>query len=389
MPRHPHVAPSSSGLSDQVFSALVARARALGKPVHPLHVGDTYRDPLPMAQAEAIRSADHPRLHNYAPVQGEPVLLDAVRARLRHKGGVEVVAENVQIMSGATAGLSVVCQTLLAPGDEVIVPSPYWPLIRGIVSSRGGVVREVPLFCRLDEAGLDVEAELERAVGPRTVAVYVNSPNNPTGRVLSAPILEAIGRVATRHDLWILCDEAYEELDYTGRPPTPLWARPGLFDRSVSTHTLSKGYGYAGARVGFTHGPAHAMGPIRAVQTFQVYCAPKPFQIGAARALREGDPWLAEARAAYREAGARAAATLGIAPPEGGTFLFFDASPHLEAGETTALPFLERCLDAGVLLTPGSACGAGYERHVRLCFTSVAPDELDAALACLARVLRH
>jgi N-succinyldiaminopimelate aminotransferase len=111
-------------------------------------------------------------------------------------------------------------------------------------------------------------------------------------------------------------------------------------------------------------------------------------QLGAARALAEGDAWLAESRRLYAEAGRAAAAVLGVAPPRGGTFLFFDASPYLAPDDATALPFLERCLSAGVLLTPGSACGREYARWVRLCFTSVPLPELRAALALLAPLLR-
>ena len=110
------------------------------------------------------------------------------------------------------------------------------------------------------------------------------------------------------------------------------------------------------------------------------------------RRIVRGDPapitWLAEARATYERAGARAAERLGLPPPEGGTFLFFDAGAHLLPGEHDCVPFLERCLDAGVLLTPGSACGRDFSRWVRLCFTSIAPEELEVALDRLATVLR-
>ena len=125
---------------------------------------------------------------------------------------------------------------------------------------------------------------------------------------------------------------------------------------------------------------------IRGVQTFYSYCAPRPMQLGAARALAEGDSWLVEARACYREASRAAADALRIAPPEGGTFLFFDARPYLRPGETL-MGFLERCLDAGVMLTPGSASGQAYGDWARLCFTTVPRPDLDAALAQLRGVL--
>ena len=135
------------------------------------------------------------------------------------------------------------------------------------------------------------------------------------------------------------------------------------------------------------HGPAGAMERVRRVQSHQVYCAARPMQLGAARALDEAGDWLTATRRLYVEAGRRTAEVLGLAPPEGGTFVFFDASPWLADDDADCLPFLERCIDAGVLLTPGAACGDHHARSVRLCFTVVPPDELDDALSRLAGVL--
>lgn len=386
MARFPHPSTTTATLSDRVYSALAERARAHPGPVHALHVGDTWLEPPPFARAEAQRSADHPRLHAYAPVQGEPALLDAIQARLLARHGERVDREAIQVMLGATAGLAVVVDTLLDPGDEVIVLAPYWPLVRGLVAGRGAVPVEVPFFDRLGDAGFDPEAAVARAIGPRTVAIYVNSPNNPTGRALPAEVADALAALARRHDLWILADEVYEDLAYVPAPARPLWTRPDLRDRTLATHSVSKAYALAGARVGFTHGPRAIMQAVRGVQTFKTYCAPRPFQVAAARVLAEGDAWLAEARALYAEAGRRAAEAVGVAPPGAGSFLFFDASPSFRPGEDLAA-FLGRCLDAGLLLTPGAAAGAAYATFVRLCFTVVPPAELDDALARLRGVL--
>jgi N-succinyldiaminopimelate aminotransferase len=385
MPRFPRTSPAASSLSDSVYSQLVVKARGRPGPVHPLHVGDTYREPLFEARAEAQRTADHPRLHNYAPVQGEAAFLDAIVEHLARRG-LPIDRENVQVTSGATTGFSVICSGLLDPGDEVVVLAPFWPLVRGIIAARGARAVELPFWDRLGAPGFDVEAAVEGAITARTAALYVNSPNNPTGRVLPEAALDAIARVAARHDLWVLDDEAYEGLEYVREPPAPLWTRPALRGRTIAAHTLSKTHGLAGARVGWLHGPESAMRVLRSVQAFQAYCDPRPMQLGAARALREGGAWLAEARELYGAAGRRAADALGLPPPEGGTFLFFDASPYLRDGEPL-LGFLERCLDAGVLLTPGSASGHAYERWVRLCFTAVPPDELADAVRRLAGVL--
>ena len=387
MPRHPRISATTDSLSAGVFSQLAKKAREHRGRLYPLHVGDTYLDPFPAARAEAQRSSDHRLLHNYSPVQGEPALLAAIARRLERRTGDPVEIDRIQVMSGATSGLSVVCATILDHGDEVIVPAPFWPLIRGIVASRGGVPVQLPFFDRLRDPSFDPERAVEEAITERTVALYINTPSNPTGATIPAGVIDAMLRVAKKHDLWVLCDEAYEELWFTEERPAPVWAHPEARGRAIATHTLSKSYGLAGARVGFTHGPAQVMSAVRAVQTFQTYCAPRPMQLGAVHALDEGDAWLDEARAAYRAAGYEAADALGIERPTGGTFLFFDVSEHMREDESL-LGFLERCLGAGVLLTPGDACGEAYDRWVRLCFTSVPPPELHEALERLRTVIK-
>lgn len=385
MPQKPRISSSAEGLSDRIYSSLVAKAQSLVGPIFALHVGDTYKDPVPAARAEAQRSSERARLHAYAPVQGEPALIDAVLEALATRA--PVARENVQIMAGATVGLSIVCQTILDPGDEVLLLAPFWPLMRGMIKARGAKPVEIPFFTRLGEPGFDIEKELERWISNRTVAIYVNSPHNPTGRVLTDAQLEAIGRVAVKHNLWIIDDQAYENLWYGAPPPAPLWARPELRDRTIASHTLSKSYAMAGARIAYTHGPAEVMPAIRGMQTFQMYCAPRPMQFAGERALREGDEWLAQTRDDYAKAARTTAAALGIEEPRGGTFVFFNAEPHFREGET--MPgFLERCLNEGVLLTPGSASGQHYENWARLCFTAVPFNELEQALARLQRVLR-
>ena len=386
MPRFPHTAGSAAGLSDRVFSRLAARAKEHPGPVHPLHVGDTWMEPLEAAQAQAQRTDANPRLHNYSPVQGQPELLDAIVSHLGARGSQLVDRESVQVTSGATAGLSVVVEALLDPGDEVLLPAPFWPLIRGIINKRGASAVEVPFFDRVRDDDFDVEAALEAAVTERTAAIYVNTPHNPTGVILPDRAVAAIAAVAERHGLWIVSDEVYEELYFGGMPPTPIWARADYQERCVAVHSVSKAYGLAGARVGWAHGPPAAMEAVRGVQTFSTYCASRPMQLGAARALSEGQTWLKRARHSYDGAAELTASTLGLRKPDGGTFVFFDVAENLREGEDT-LSLLERCLDAGVLLTPGAASGRDYATWVRLCFTSVPPDDLRDALNRIAPIV--
>jgi len=386
MPRFPRHASAAEGLSDRVFEQLLRKCQARATRVYPLHVGDTYLEPLPAARAEAQRTDERARLHNYAPVQGEPELIDAIVEKVQRRSGVSLDRACVQVMSGATAGLGVVCSALLEPGDELLLPAPFWPLVRGAARLRGARVVEVPFYTELERADFDPIAALEDAITPRTVAIYLNSPHNPTGVVLPPAIVSRLIELAVRHDLWVLTDEVYEDLWYD-QPPESIWTRPELRGRAIVTHSVSKAYGLAGARVGFTHGPSEIMQVIRGVQTFYSYCAPRPMQLGAARALREGEAWLANARGVYKAAARAAAEALGLPMPQGGTFLFLDAGRHLRDGESTD-GFLERCLDHGVMLTPGSASGRDFERWVRLCYTAVPPAELETALAGLRSVLQ-
>ncbi len=392
MPTFPSASHTTRTLSAGVFSALAARAARHPRPVAPLHVGDTWREPWEGARAEDQRTADHPGLHTYSPVSGEPALLAAISRHLARRLGDAGLppsdARPVCVVSGATSGLSVVCQALLDPGDELLLPSPFWPLIRGIAASRGAIPVEVPCWDRLDSPGFSLEDALEAAVTPRTAAIYLNSPHNPTGRTLSPAELEAVARVATRHDLWVFCDEVYELLYFGERATAPTWAHPALADRAVAIHSVSKAYGLAGARVGWIHGPRAAMDAITAVQTFQVYCAAKPMQLGAARALDGAGAWLDETRRLYRDAARLTAATFDVPMPTGGTFIFADVSRWMRAGEDLT-GFLTRCLDdADVLLTPGTASGKDFERSVRISFTAVPPDALAAAMTRLEAVLR-
>ncbi len=383
MPTHPEVSETTRSLTTYVFSALrqrVIELSASGAPVFKLHIGDTWMEPMPQARAESQLTSEHPGLHRYPPVQGIPELLDAIGAKIRRRTGVEVPRADTQVTAGATGGISVTIQALLDPGDEVLIGAPFWPLVKGIVASRGAVPVQVPLYDRLGEPGFDLEGALEAAVTPRTAAIYLNAPNNPCGSMLGSDHVAAIARVAERHGLWVISDEVYEDLYYTAAPPRPVWTYEALIDRTIVVHSMSKAYGLAGARIGYVHGPSKAMQAIRAVQTFQAYSANRPLQIGAARALDEGDAWLANTRAVYAAAARKTADALGLPMPPGGTFLFADVSRWMRHGEEDAIPLLHRWIDRGIVLTAGAASGDAFSRWVRVCYTTLEPSRLDQAL---------
>lgn len=386
MPHFPELVATAQHMSAGVFGKTKERTAAQPDRVFSLHVGDTYLEPLPAARAEAQLSAELPGLHKYSATQGEPRLITAIVDKIKKRSGVVVDPACVQVMPGATAAMGILCNTLVDAGDEVIIPAPFWPLIRGAVRARGARAVEVPLFSRLDEPGFDPVAAIEAAITARTVAIYINAPNNPTGRVLPDHVLAQIAALAERHALWIIADEAYEDIWFGAQAPASVFARPDFAGRTLVTHSVSKAYALAGARVGYTHGPRQIMDTIRGVQTFYSYCAPRPMQFAAACAIEQGDAWLAQMRATYASAGRAAAHALEQPAPEGGTFLFFDMKPFMRRSEEL-LDVLERCADAGVMLTPGTACGTDYPTWARLCFTTVPEPELHEALRRLRAVL--
>jgi N-succinyldiaminopimelate aminotransferase len=386
MPRYPCLADAADGLSSQVYTSLLTLARASGNELFALNVGDTHLEPPATGSVDALATARFPGMHRYAEVRGEPALLDAIVGDLERRN-CPVARAQIQVTAGGTSGLDVACRTLLQPGDEVILLAPYWPLIRGIISAAGAIPVELACFTELRRPEFDLEAELTRLLTARTSALYVNSPNNPTGLVLNEAEVELLARFVRKHDLWLLSDEAYERLSYVAERPR-LWQHEAVRDRAVVMHTFSKSYGLAGARVAYLHAAPAVLEALAGLQTFTTYCAPRPMQIAASRVLNgaEGEAFVERARELYRAAAERTAQTLHTPLPEGGTFAFFDLRPLLRTGES-AQGLLERAARAGVVLTPGAAAGAAYSDWARLCFTAVDLPTLERALAVLRSVL--
>lgn len=374
MPRSPDISPAVAAMRGGIFSAVAHRIASLEGEVYPLHVGDTWMEPPPGARMEDQRVAAHPGMHRYGPLQGLPALVSAIAARR------EIDPGRLLISAGATAGLDAVCRTLLEPGDEVLLLAPYWPLIRGIVSNAAGVPVDVPFF------GLDgtVEQRLEAKRTDRTVALYVNTPNNPTGAVLTAEELAQIAAFARRHNLWILSDEVYERYAFQ-RGHVSL--APMAPERCFTAFSFSKAYGMAGNRLGYLVGPSEALIlEVRKVSTHTWYAAPTAAQLAGLAAIEQGEDWLDAARRSYQDTGDRAAALLGLPPPEGGTFLFFDVAHRLDARGLQG--FLWDCLDDNLILAPGPSFGHDYGTWVRLCFTAVPPEVTLRGVEKLARRLR-
>jgi len=367
-------------MEGRVYSSLARRLAGHAGEVYPLHIGDTWMEPPEGCRMQDLSVVEYPGMHRYAPVQGTSGLLDAIVERTAARGGGQVEREQVLVAAGATGGLGAVVGALVAPGDEVLILAPYWPLIAGIVRAFRAHPVPVP-FLDVDGPEALMEA-LEDALSPKTVALYYNTPHNPTGRVLPEPLLAAMVEFARRNDLWVISDDVYEHYSFEGEHRYGRLLAP---ERTFAAHSFSKAYGMAGNRCGYVLGPGDVMRELRKVSTHTFYSTPTASQIAAQRALLgPGDVWAARAAELYADTGRKAAARLGVSPPQGSTFLFLDVAERVD--ERGLMGFLEDCVERGLLVAPGTSFGP-FPTHIRLCFTAVEPERVLRGVDVLAGIL--
>lgn len=387
MPRPPTLSTAARALRESIFARLQGRLHKHGADGVPLHLGDTHLAPPPAAQrALAATAADW----RYGAPAGEAALLAALAAKVRARNQLTFAEpSHLQVTVGATAALAAAARAVVDPGDEVICPTPHWPLIRGIVTNAGGVVVEAPLTQALyADPDADAAALLAPHVTPRTAALYVTTPNNPDGKQLSRRHLEELAALARAHDLWVLADEVYEDLAWSGEHVS-IASLPGMAERTLTVFSLSKSYAIAGHRLGYVVGAAAPMHALRKIANHTVYNVPSLLQRAALALVTEpaSQAWLDDARRQYVEARDEASRLLP-APhfvPDGATYLFADLSRWAPDGDLW--PLVERALDAGVSFAPGEQFGRGFARHARICFTAVPRERLRVGLARLADVL--
>jgi aspartate/methionine/tyrosine aminotransferase len=389
----PGLSRTAAAIRASVFSDLAPHIEAhtrAGRELVPLHIGDTHVEPPAAARFGAVDGdAFDPGLYRYGAITGHEPLKSAFAAYLAaHERGPRAVEPAKQVLVGAGATHAIFCglRAVLDPGDEVLVAAPYWPLSVGVVRAAGGVPVEVPLTRRLyEDPSLDPADVFRAALTPRTRALYLITPNNPDGYVLSDGQLASLARLAVERDLWVLADEVYAEYAYD-RPHLSIARYPDMEPRTLSAYSLSKSHSLAGARVGFLVAPEPVVSLARRVATHTVFNVPVAAQRVAMSALAAGDAWIGAARAAYakaRDLTLRALEGTGVRAfaPHGGSYVFVDFAPVLRGQSLTTL--LGRAIDRGVLLAPGDGCGEAYGTCARLCYTSVPEATLQAGLGRL------
>ncbi len=371
MPSFPSIRPIS-GVSSRPFSKFATQIAAMGTPKYPLHIGDTYLTPYVGSQLEKITVEKYPDAHKYTKPKGLPRLVKTISSVY------ETPEQRVFVTPGATGGLHIAAMTVLSPGDEVLILAPFWPLAAGIIRAVGAVPVYVPFFGEQTS----VVERIQPYITSKTVAIYANTPNNPTGRMLSVEESKQLCQIAIDNKCWIFSDEVYEQLTFA-HDHIPI--RHYAPDNTISIFSFSKAYGMAGYRCGFVLLPNDSMGDsFLKMMVHSFYSVPTAAQYAADIVLKEGLEWIENTRVAYADIGYRCANILGVTKPQGGTFLFFDVSSRLNG--RTMDDLLLQCIQQKLLLAPGSAFG-GYDNHIRVCFTSVAPDVVLEAMDILGTIL--
>jgi aspartate aminotransferase len=378
--------------------AVQARAKALraqGIDVISFGAGEPDFDTPPRIKEAAIQAMRSGQT-KYTEVGGIPELKAAVCAKFKRDNGLDYEPDHILVSVGAKHTLFNAAVALLNPGDEVLVPRPYWVSYPEQIALIGAVAVPVPTD---EDAGFDLEpARLAAALTPRTKAVILNSPNNPTGAVFSRPALEAVARLAIEHRLWVISDECYESLTFEGRHVSIAQLGPEIKARSLVVNTCSKAYAMTGWRVGYAAGPREL---IRAMTNVQSQVTSNPASIAqwaAVEALTGPQDDVARMAAEFDRrrriiiAGLNALPGVRCVMPKGAFYAFPNVAGLLgrrtaaDKGLASSLDVTEFLLEQGrVAVVPGLDFGS--DAHIRLSYATSA-ELIREGLARMDRALR-
>ncbi len=378
-----------AGIRPTVFTEMSALAARTGA----INLGQGFPDvDGPASVVEAAVDALRGGRNQYAPGSGVPELREAiVEHQERHYGLRWDPGTEVTVATGATEGIAAAMLGLVDPGDEVVVLEPYYDSYTAMIQMAGGVRRPVTL--RAPDFRVERGA-LEAAVGPRAKLLLVNSPHNPTGRVLDAQERSVIAEVAQAHDLVVVTDEVYEHLTFDEHRHVPLATLPGMAEHTLSISSAGKTFSFTGWKIGWVTGPAELVRAVEGAKQWLSFTSGAPLQPAIAHALRaeEGFHVALAAELAHKRdrlcAGLREL-DVDVHIPQGTYFVLTDVRRygHLDSRDfCLALP--ER---AGVVAIPAQAFydDLGEGRHlVRWAFCKD-PDVIDAGIERLLAADLH
>ena len=318
--------------------------------------------------ARAFEDAQNGCTH-YTPSQGDPELVVKLADHLSTATGRPVTPAMVLVTHGAMGGLSAAFRTLLEPGDEVLLPEPYFPDYLAHITFAMGVA--VPVETRFEKGFLPDPDAMEAAVTPRTRIILLNSPNNPTGSVLTKELLDRIADIARRHNLVVISDEVYDRITFTGRPES-IYTRPGMDTRTLVVKSFSKTYAMTGWRIGFCCGPEPLIRQMLKVVNYSTACASSVGQRAAIAALDLEPQVIQEMTGRFEQRVNLVCDRLEAMPgirlvrPRGSFYVFADIHRiHPDSRE-----FAVRLLESQqVVVVPGYAFGRSCEGCVRIACT--------------------
>jgi arginine:pyruvate transaminase len=368
---------ASLGSEKWAIHAEARRMKADGNRIIELTIGEPDVPPDPVLLQEAVR-AMHGGRYRYSNGRGEPSIVEAL-VRKYQKRRTDVTEANVLCFPGTQTALFAVMLGLVEAGDAVLVGDPLYATYEGVIRSTGAERIAVPLR---PENGFHMKADdLEAAITPQARVLLLNTPHNPTGAVLSAEELAEIGAVCRRHDLWIVCDEVYEQLVFGSAFASP-FDNPDLAERTIVVSSISKSHAAPGFRSGWAVGPTEFCTRLLSVSETMLFGGQPFIADMTAYALDNPIATAATMRRTYQGRATRLADALSRAPglvpvpPEAGMFIVVDVSRTGMSGEDFAWALLREEL---VAVMPGSSFGDGAQGFIRLSLT--VPDE-DIDEAC-------
>ena len=391
----------ASYLDDVPFSGIIRIRDMMYTVDRPFRLdqGDVSFDAPDSLKTALIKGVHDNRTH-YVQTTGIPPLLELLLSKLRERNQIPVEShDEIMVTSGGIHGLFIACQGLLEPGDEVLVPDPAWPPAAGNISCAHGIPVRYPLH---ESAGWrpDID-EMRKLITSKTRAIYVNSPNNPTGGVLTRSDLQAIAALAQEKNLWVLSDEAYEDVVFDGEQIS-FASLPGMHERTISLYTFSKTYAITGLRLGYLVIRDQTIRDrARKMLFYTVSNTSSLVQFGGVGALAGSQEVVVEFKeelAARRDLfykGVRETAgdLFSGAPPAGAFYAFLRIDPAWRSPLPTppasqSWAMTEFLIKKGRIgCVPGVDFGPEGEGYVRFCFARDRA-ELSGALASMAEILK-
>ena len=371
----------------------VAKLKAEGKDIIGLGVGEPDFDtPAHIAEAgiEAIRKG----FTRYTAVEGIPELKDAIIGKFQRDNGITYARPQILVSTGAKQTIYNLFMAIIDPGDEVVIPAPYWVSYPDMALLAEGV--PVMPYAGPDQGYKITPEQLDRAITPRTRVFMLNSPSNPTGAAYTRAELEALGAVLAKHPrVLVATDDMYEHIYWAPEPFCSfLTANPHLYDRTVTINGVSKSYAMTGWRIGYCGGPVEIVTAMSTIQSQSTSNPVSMSQKAAVAAINGDQACVAEmnrhfkARHDFFNRGLNALPGFKVLPAAGTFYAFCDISAAMHAlGHVDDNAFAEFLLDkAGVAGVPGS--GFGAPGHIRFSF-AVSMETLEKALERIGQALRQ